>query len=50
MLIGAEIGHDWPSIGIELKIISDIFLRKDQDDHRAFIVFTLVVELRVMQT
>jgi proton glutamate symport protein len=27
MVIGAEIGHDWPTIGINLKVISDIFLR-----------------------
>ncbi len=27
MLIGIEIGLDWPGVGVELKVLSDIFLR-----------------------
>ncbi len=43
MLIGAEIGHDWPSIGIELKIISDIFLRMIKTIIAPLLFSTLVV-------
>lgn len=43
MVIGAEIGHDWPSIGINLKVISDIFLRMIKTIIAPLLFSTLVV-------
>jgi hypothetical protein len=27
MIVGAEIGHDWPDVGVNLRVLSQIFLR-----------------------
>ncbi len=43
MVIGAEIGHDWPSIGANLKVVSDIFLRMIKTIIAPLLFSTLVV-------
>jgi len=43
MLIGAEFGHDFPSIAVELKVVSQIFLRLIKTIIAPLIFGTLVV-------
>ncbi len=43
MVIGAEIGHDWPNVGANLKVISDIFLRMIKTIIAPLLFSTLVV-------
>jgi proton glutamate symport protein len=43
MIIGAEIGHDWPGIGANLKVVSDIFLRMIKTIIAPLLFSTLVV-------
>ena len=43
MVIGAEIGHDWPAIGANLKVVSDIFLRMIKTIIAPLLFSTLVV-------
>ncbi len=43
MVIGAEIGHDWPTVGANLKVISDIFLRMIKTIIAPLLFSTLVV-------
>lgn len=43
MIIGAEIGHDWPGVGANLKVISDIFLRMIKTIIAPLLFSTLVV-------
>ncbi|MEO5582560.1 MAG: cation:dicarboxylase symporter family transporter, partial [Saprospiraceae bacterium] len=43
MVIGAEIGHDWPIVGTNLKLISDIFLRMIKTIIAPLLFSTLVV-------
>ncbi|MEP7321907.1 MAG: cation:dicarboxylase symporter family transporter [Saprospiraceae bacterium] len=43
MVIGAEIGHDWPTVGTNLKLISDIFLRMIKTIIAPLLFSTLVV-------
>ncbi|HEX5111325.1 MAG TPA: cation:dicarboxylase symporter family transporter [Saprospiraceae bacterium] len=43
MLIGAEFGHDFPSISVELKVVSQIFLRLIKTIIAPLIFGTLVV-------
>ena len=43
MLIGAEVGHDWPEVGVNLKVISDIFLRMIKTIIAPLLFSTLVI-------
>ncbi len=43
MVIGAEIGHDYPGVGANLKVISDIFLRMIKTIIAPLLFSTLVV-------
>lgn len=43
MLIGAEVGHDFPALGANLKVISDIFLRMIKTIIAPLLFSTLVV-------
>jgi len=43
MLIGAEVGHDFPGVGANLKVISDIFLRMIKTIIGPLLFSTLVV-------
>jgi proton glutamate symport protein len=43
MIIGAEIGHDWPAVGISLRVLSQIFLRMIKTIIAPLLFGTLVV-------
>jgi proton glutamate symport protein len=43
MIVGAEIGHDWPAIGVNLRVLSQIFLRLIKTIIAPLIFSTLVV-------
>ena len=43
MVIGTEIGHDWPQVGTNLKVLSDIFLRMIKTVIGPLLFSTLVV-------
>ncbi len=43
MLVGAEIGHDWPSLGVSLRVLSQIFLRLIKTIVAPLLFATLVV-------
>lgn len=43
MVVGAEVGHDWPGIGANLKVISDVFLRMIKTIVAPLLFSTLVV-------
>src|SRR4051812_17167472 len=43
MIVGAEIGHDWPSVGVNLRVLSQIFLRLIKTIIAPLIFATLVV-------
>jgi proton glutamate symport protein len=43
MLVGAEIGHDWPSVGVSLRVLSQIFLRLIKTIVAPLLFATLVV-------
>jgi proton glutamate symport protein len=43
MIIGAEIGHDWPEVGISLRVLSQIFLRMIKTIIAPLLFGTLVV-------
>jgi proton glutamate symport protein len=43
MLVGAEIGHDWPAAGINLRVLSQIFLRLIKTIVAPLLFATLVV-------
>jgi proton glutamate symport protein len=43
MLVGAEIGHDWPEVGISLRVLSQVFLRLIKTVIAPLLFGTLVV-------
>src|SRR5215470_1923838 len=43
MVVGAEVGHDWPAIGISLRVLSQIFLRLIKTIIAPLLFGTLVV-------
>jgi len=43
MLVGAEIGHDWPAVGVSLRVLSQIFLRLIKPIVAPLLFATLVV-------
>ncbi|HKV38149.1 MAG TPA: cation:dicarboxylase symporter family transporter [Blastocatellia bacterium] len=43
MVIGAEVGHDWPSAGVSLKVLSEVFLRMIKTIIAPLLFGTLVV-------
>jgi proton glutamate symport protein len=43
MIVGAEIGHDWPSVGVGLRVLSQIFLRLIKTIIAPLLFGTLVV-------
>ncbi len=43
MLVGAEIGHDWPAVGVSLRVLSQIFLRLIKTIVAPLLFATLVV-------
>ena len=43
MVIGAEIGHDWPAVAVQLRILSQIFLRLIRTIVAPLLFATLVV-------
>ena len=43
MIVGAEIGHDWPAVGVNLRVLSQIFLRMIKTIIGPLIFGTLVV-------
>ena len=43
MVIGAEIGHDWPAVGVNLRVLSQVFLRLIKTIIAPLIFGTLVV-------
>lgn len=43
MVVGAEIGHDWPVVGINLRVLSQIFLRLIKTIIAPLLFATLVV-------
>jgi proton glutamate symport protein len=43
MIVGAEIGHDWPELGISLRVLSQIFLRMIKTIIAPLLFGTLVV-------
>src|SRR5262249_41001386 len=43
MLVGAEIGHDWPAVAINLRVLSQIFLRLIKTIVAPLLFATLVV-------
>ena len=43
MIVGAEIGHDWPDVGVNLRVLSQIFLRMIKTIIGPLIFGTLVV-------
>ena len=43
MVIGAEVGHDFKEVAIELRVLSQIFLAADPHDRRPLLFATLVV-------
>jgi proton glutamate symport protein len=43
MIVGAEIGHDWPEVGVNLRVLSQIFLRMIKTIIGPLIFGTLVV-------
>jgi proton glutamate symport protein len=43
MIVGAEIGHDWPDVGVNLRVLSQVFLRMIKTIIAPLIFGTLVV-------
>ena len=43
MIVGAEIGHDWPTVGVNLRVLSQVFLRMIKTIIAPLIFGTLVV-------
>jgi proton glutamate symport protein len=43
MIVGAEIGHDWPAVGVSLRVLSQVFLRMIKTIIAPLIFGTLVV-------
>jgi proton glutamate symport protein len=43
MLVGAEIGHDWPQVGVAMRLLSQIFIRMIKTIIAPLIFATLVV-------
>jgi proton glutamate symport protein len=43
MLVGAEIGHDWPEVGVSLRVLSQVFLRLIKTIIAPLLFGTLVV-------
>jgi proton glutamate symport protein len=43
MLVGAEIGHDWPQVGVSLRLLSQIFIRMIKTIIAPLLFGTLVV-------
>jgi proton glutamate symport protein len=43
MIVGAEIGHDWPEVGVNLRVLSQVFLRMIKTIIAPLIFGTLVV-------
>jgi proton glutamate symport protein len=43
MIVGAEIGHDWPAVGVNLRVLSQVFLRLIKTIIAPLIFSTLVV-------
>jgi proton glutamate symport protein len=43
MVIGAEVGHDWPDLGVKLRVLSQIFLRLIKTIIAPLLFATLVV-------
>ncbi|MCR5887115.1 cation:dicarboxylase symporter family transporter [Hymenobacter sp. J193] len=43
MLVGAEIGHDFPTVAVQLKVLSDVFLRLVKTIIAPLVFATLVV-------
>src|SRR5512136_2703508 len=43
MVVGAEIGHDWPAVGTSLRLLSQIFLRMIKTIIAPLLFATLVV-------
>jgi proton glutamate symport protein len=43
MIVGAEIGHDWPAVGVNLRVLSQVFLRLIKTIIAPLIFGTLVV-------
>jgi proton glutamate symport protein len=43
MLVGAEIGHDWPDVGVSLRVLSQVFLRLIKTIIAPLLFGTLVV-------
>jgi proton glutamate symport protein len=43
MIVGAEIGHDWPAVGVNLRVLSQVFLRMIKTIIAPLIFGTLVV-------
>jgi len=43
MLVGAEIGHDWPAVGVSLRVLSQVFLRMIKTIIAPLLFGTLVV-------
>src|SRR5258708_27342107 len=46
MAVGAEIGHDWPHVAIQLRVLSQIFLRMIKTIIAPLLLGTLVVGIR----
>jgi proton glutamate symport protein len=43
MVVGAEVGHDWPAVGVSLRVLSQIFLRLIKTIIAPLLFGTLVV-------
>jgi len=43
MLVGSEIGHDWPALGVSLRVLSQIFIRMIKTIIAPLLFATLVV-------
>jgi Na+/H+-dicarboxylate symporter len=43
MIVGAEVGHDWPAVGVNLRVLSQVFLRMIKTIIAPLIFGTLVV-------
>jgi Na+/H+-dicarboxylate symporter len=43
MVVGAEIGHDWPEVGVSLRVLSQVFLRLIKTIIAPLLFATLVV-------
>ena len=48
MVVGAEVGHDWPTLGTDLRFLSQLFLRLIRTIVAPLIFATLVVGIALL--